>query len=71
MQHAALLALRYPWHRHGGIHNICRVVMGVYGTLSAAAYGIAGRKQDTATLLAQPITPVVELISAVLVCGVL
>ncbi len=64
VQHAALLALRYPWH-----HNLLRTVMGVYGTLSAAAYGVAGRKQDTATLLAQPLTPLIEFLSAALVCG--
>lgn len=70
VQHVLLLALRYPWLPKGGsVARLVRIMMGVYGTLSAAAYGATSRKRDTAVLHKMRSTPLAELCSAFLLCG--
>lgn len=66
VQHMGLLALRYPWlpGTGGRVARLLRVVLGVYGTLSAAAYGATSRKRDTAVLHNIGATPWMELCAA-------
>lgn len=71
VQHVALLALRYPWlpGQGGNVARLVRIVLGVYGTLSAAAYGATSRKRDAAVLEKLTATPVAEFFAALFMCA--